>query len=62
MRFTVTRDGRVLDSVLERASGSDTLDRAALEMVRDARLPPFPDEMTQGQISVSVNIRYRLAS
>ena len=36
------------------------LDDAAQAMLRGARLPPFTADMTQGQTTVTVPIRYRL--
>lgn len=59
VRFTVNRDGRVLDVSLVSSSGSTTLDDAALTMFR-ARLPAFPAGMAQDQITVTVPIRFTL--
>ena len=60
IRFSVGRDGQVLAVTLVSSSGSPALDEAAQAMLRGARLPPFTGDMTQGQITVTVPIRYRL--
>ena len=43
-----------------RCSGSEVLDRTALTMLKDARLPPLPEAMQQPTI-VTVQIRLALA-
>ena len=58
--FTVGRDGQVLDALLKQRSGSDTLDQAALAMFHAARVPAFPADMEQAQVTISVPVRYRL--
>ena len=60
VRFTVSRDGAVLDPQIIRPSGSDLLDRAALAMFQGARAPAFPADMAQQQVSITVAIRYRI--
>lgn len=60
VRFTVERDGRVLNVELVQSSGSDILDNAAEILLRSARLPPFPAAMPQNQISVTLPIHYAL--
>lgn len=58
--FTVGRDGQVLAARIAHRSGSDVLDQAALEVFRAARVPAFPAEMLQAQMTISVPVRYRL--
>lgn len=58
--FTVGRDGQVLDARLRQASGSETLDQAAMAMFRSARVPAFPPDMDAPQVTISVPVRYRL--
>lgn len=41
VRVLVDSDGRVLDAVLQRSSGSDRLDQAALAAVRQRRFDPM---------------------
>lgn len=60
VRFTVGRDGQVLDAQVVRGSGSDLLDQAALSMFRGGRAPPFPTDMAQAQVTTTVSIRYHL--
>jgi len=60
IRFTVDHDGVVTGVVILRGSGSDMLDDAALALMRDARLPPFPREMPSVTESITVPIRYEL--
>lgn len=60
LRFSVSREGQVLDAQLVQTSGSDILDDAALAMVRGARGPAFPPGMAQPQVTVSVSVHYRL--
>ena len=60
IRFSMARDGRVLDVTLVHSSGSSALDEAAQATFRNARMPPFTADMTQAQTTVTVPIRYRL--
>lgn len=61
VRFTVGRDGQVLDAQVVHGSGSDLLDQAALSMFRGGRAPPFPADMAQAQITTTISVHYRLA-
>ena len=61
VRFTVGRDGQVLDAQVVQGSGSDLLDQAALSMFRGGRAPPFPADMAQVQITTTIFVHYRLA-
>ena len=61
VRFTVGRDGQVLDAQVVHGSGSDLLDQAALSMFRGGRAPSFPPDMAQTQITTTISVRYRLA-
>jgi TonB family protein len=61
LRFTVDRSGRVVDFAVARTSGYPDLDASIEEMMRGAVLPPFPANMTQPRIDVSVTIRFSLA-
>jgi protein TonB len=60
LRFTAERDGRVLHVALVEPSGSRILDNAALSMLRDAHIPPFPATMPQQQITLTLPVRYAL--
>lgn len=60
VRFTVSRDGRVVDFQLLTSTGSAILDAAVERLLRGARLPPFPSGMDQEQVTVTLQIRYAL--
>ena len=58
--FTVGHDGQVMEAHIAQRSGSDMLDQAALDMFHAARVPAFPSEMQQAQVTITVPVRYRL--
>lgn len=61
VRFVINRDGALLDYELARSSGSRHLDRAALQLVRDAApYPVFPPSLDLAQLEVQLPIEYRL--
>jgi protein TonB len=60
VRFTVSRDGRLLDFQLLSGTGSAILDAAVERLLRRARVPPFPADMDQEQVTVTLQIRYTL--
>jgi TonB family protein len=60
VRFTVDREGRVLQLQLLSGTGSPLLDEAVERLLHGARLPPFPPGMDQAQVTVSLQIRYTL--
>jgi protein TonB len=60
VRFTVERTGQVSAVELVRGSGSTILDEATRDLLRRAVLPPLPPDMTQGSVTVTVQIRYAL--
>ncbi len=60
VRFTVSRDGRVLDFQVVSGTGSSILDAAVERLLRGARVPPFPAGMAQDQVTVTLQIRYTL--
>jgi len=60
VRFRVSRAGAVLFTALQRSSGNDLLDRAALETVRRAApLPKIPDNRPD-ELEVTVPIEFYL--
>jgi periplasmic protein TonB len=61
LQFAVDRSGRIIDFAVIRSSGYADLDAAVESMMRSASLPPFPADMTQSSIRVSVAIRFSLA-
>ena len=60
MRFTVDREGHVLEVQLVSGTGSTLLDTAVEQLLRGARLPAFPAEMPEAEVTVSLQIRYSL--
>ncbi len=56
VRISVAADGQVLDQRIAQSSGAPALDRAALEMLRGASLPPPGTALDR-----VVRLRYRLA-
>ena len=62
LRFTVERSGRVAAVAVRHSSGSETLDAAALAILRDAVVPGFPAEMVQDSTTETVNIGYALTA
>ena len=60
VRFTVNRDGRIIDFQLLSRTGSTVLDAAVERLLRGARVPPFPAGMDQEQVTVTLQIRYTL--
>ena len=62
LRFTADRAGHVLAVELVQSAGSATLDDAAEAILRNATLPPFPSDMPQDKVTVTVQIRYTLAN
>lgn len=60
LRFTASRDGRVLQVAVVQPSGSRVLDEAAASLLRGARLPPFPASMAQDTATVTLPLTYQL--
>ena len=60
LRFLVDRSGRVLDFAVMSSSGYPDLDQSLEQMMRGATLPPFPADMPQPRMEVSVTIRFSL--
>ena len=60
VRFTVTRDGNVLDVEVVSSTGSKVLDAAVERLLRGARLPAFPPSMAEPEVTDSLSILYKL--
>jgi periplasmic protein TonB len=60
LQFVVDRSGRVVDFAVITSSGYPDLDASVESMMRGATLPPFPPDMPQSSIRVSVAIRFSL--
>jgi TonB family protein len=56
IKFTIQRDGQLVDPVIEKPSGSTPLDLAALRAVVVTKtLPPLPSEYTNPVLTVHLN-------
>ena len=59
VRFTIARDGRVLDASIETPSGVTILDRGALRAVMLADpMPPLPNSYPRDQVGVHLRFTY----
>ena len=60
IKFTIRRDGSIVDASIETPSGTTTLDTAALRAVRGTRtLPPLPDAFPNPILPVHLNFQYQ---
>ena len=62
VRVTISRDGRVVSSVITRRSGSTAMDRSvqrALDKVRAEGLPPFPDFIKDSERSFNIEFNLK---
>ena len=61
LRFTVRRDGEVLNPEVVEVAGHDSFRQAALQALRRVgQLPNFPDEIQRRELLVEVPITYKL--
>jgi len=61
LSFSLDQQGHVTASKIIKSSGSSSLDEATLDLVRRAQpFPPPPPEMGNGQINLTVPIRYNI--
>ena len=60
IKFTIRRDGSIVDASIEKQSGTTTLDTAALRAVLGTRtLPPLPDAFPNPILPVHLNFEYK---
>jgi len=60
IRFTIKRDGTIVDPTIFRSSGSPTLDNAALRAVLTTRtLPPLPDAFPNPALTMRLSFEYQ---
>ena len=60
IKFTIRRDGSIVDASIEQPSGTTTLDTAALRAVLSTRtLPPLPDAFPNPTLTVHLNFQYQ---
>ena len=61
VKVTIRYDGTVLQTALEKSSGSEILDGAALQLLELANpLPPFPENFESDEITFIAPISYSL--
>ncbi|KJE37195.1 energy transducer TonB [Thalassospira sp. HJ] len=61
IRLVIARDGTVLEATMVTSSGSSILDRETERLIERVRkFPPFPDEMTEQQVTWTVPVAYQL--
>ena len=61
VRFTMSRDGRVLAARIERASGVASLDQEGLDLLQRAQpLPPLPSDQPGESLELVVPIQFQL--
>jgi len=61
VRFTLSRDGRVLASRIQRASGVSSLDQEGLDLLQRAQpMPPFPSDQPGESMELIVPIQFSL--
>jgi protein TonB len=61
VRFTLDREGKVVDRTVATSSGSRQLDAAALEAIDEASpFPKFPEDISREQIVLSLPFRFVL--
>lgn len=58
VRVVVNRDGHVESVEIERQSGFQRLDNAAVGLFRDADLPPFPVGTEEERVTIDLTIHY----
>jgi TonB family protein len=60
VKFTIQRDGRLTDYIIEKPSGSTPLDLAALRAVVVTKsLPPLPNEYSNPTLVVHLSFEYK---
>jgi protein TonB len=60
IKAVIARDGTVKDVRLEQSSESRMLDVALESMFRDKHLPPFPDDMKEGEKEFTISMTYEI--
>lgn len=53
-------DGRLDKAAIQKSSGVDTLDMAALDMVRTLKAPPLTGALANHRFKIVVPVEYRL--
>lgn len=58
--FVIDKTGQVLDYRINNSSGFARLDKAAIAMLKKAKLPAFTKDMTQNTLEINVPIAFHL--
>ena len=60
VKAVIARDGTVKSVTLLESSGSQALDFAWIGLFRHKKLPPFPDNMSQQQLELTMSMEYEI--
>jgi periplasmic protein TonB len=61
VEFVLARDGRVLTAQIEKSSGSELIDRAAIDMLdRASPVPPLPDRYKGERIKIAIPVDFSI--
>jgi len=58
IKFTILRDGKITDTIVEKSSGDAALDLAARRAVAVTQLPPLPDAFTNSTLTMHLTFQY----
>jgi len=58
VKFTITRDGKIVDAVIEQSSGMGYLDRLATSALQQSTLPPLPPEFKFPTLVIHLTFPY----
>jgi TonB family protein len=59
VKFTIQRDGKITDTIVEKGSGNTALDLAARRAAAVTQLPPLPDAFPNPTLTVHLIFQYR---
>jgi TonB family protein len=59
IKYTIQRDGKITDTVVEKSSGDPALDLAARRAVAVTQLPPLPDAYTNPTLTMHLIFDFR---
>jgi TonB family protein len=56
--FVISRDGKIIDSAIEKPSGISAYDQAALRAVLSSRPPPLPGQFGSDELGIHLEFQY----
>lgn len=56
--FVVSRDGKIIDSAIEKSSGVTVYDQAALRAVLNVKAPPLPNQFDANELGIHLEFQY----